>query len=357
MNKMSIAFEIPDRWVALVDSGEVVRRGAILFKKATGAVVGHVQETGGLEGANIDPVSFLISAGRAAAGDPSAAASLIGTGVRAASAIAANVQLRGISKQLVRVESLVGATKSIASVGAVLSGGALIASVVGIGVSVAGFKVMNDRLNALDTTLSKVGDAVRRQDNRLAIDRQSHVSAQMAALDECLFLSNRGPSLDRISGELQTLLHLYRGWVSSAAHNVFLSPDYTLEQAIAEYQRVVQLSLARMQVLLLQNEQRAATNFAEEVSQWHQSLARSLSPVALADARTTGRAAPTVREREQAVAAAQDAIAAVRESSILLAQKPAIIRSIPGPVATFVETLRERRDLPVLVHRLSTSGG
>lgn len=48
---MQMLFEVPRQFVAQVASGQVDRFGAILKEVATGRIVGHLQETGAMQGA------------------------------------------------------------------------------------------------------------------------------------------------------------------------------------------------------------------------------------------------------------------------------------------------------------------
>ena len=130
----SIPFTIPAEYEAALKSGAVERFGAILKDSATGQIVAHLQESGRYA----DLCGSLV-------GKVVGATSPLST----LSSLAANQQLAQL-KQMVESLEMLGFTN-------------LVVSVVGIGINVAGFALMNKRLDQLSRQIADLDKAIRRK--------------------------------------------------------------------------------------------------------------------------------------------------------------------------------------------------
>lgn len=169
----SIPFEIPVHMLMRFNAGELIRYGTILKDVATGKIAGHVQETGVAQ-------SLLSSALSGLPTPLSMVSDLInvGSGIYTA---------RQISHLKVMMETL--QSLQIATLGV---------SLVGVGVTVAGFVHMHKRFNALDGRINQVIETIQRgfEDQRKAdlrvqlartrsfLDRAQHARQLNAPLSE-----------------------------------------------------------------------------------------------------------------------------------------------------------------------------
>lgn len=143
---MPIPMEPAARFVADMDAGRIIRHGAILKDVSTGQIVGHLKETGEmgsilsslvgspLKIANaVNPLSFVTDG--------------IGHAVNA-------YQIRGVQRSVDEVKSLVEGLQLATNVAA-------ISSVAGLGVSVAGFAMINNKLNKMDAKIDGIADDIQ----------------------------------------------------------------------------------------------------------------------------------------------------------------------------------------------------
>jgi len=131
---MRIPFDIPSQWMGKVLSGEYIRYGSIIKETASGKIIGHLQEAGGLG----------ILQGFVSSANPlSAITGVINT-----------VQLSDISKKLNAVMQQLDVLQLTAQVGAA-------ASIIGIGVSVVGFKIIADKINHLESKVDVISKDIQ----------------------------------------------------------------------------------------------------------------------------------------------------------------------------------------------------
>jgi len=131
-----IPFDLPLRFLPGLASGDIVRYGAILKDAATGQILGHLQESGIAQ-------SLMSQALSSAASPLSLASSVLNTGTSLYTAI----QVRQLKAMMETLQALQVATLGV--------------SLVGVGVSVAGFLYMRQRFNNLDVRIDKLIDAVK----------------------------------------------------------------------------------------------------------------------------------------------------------------------------------------------------
>ena len=169
----SIPFEIPVHMLMRFNAGELIRYGTILKDVATGKIVGHVQETGVAQ-------SLLSSA---LSGLPTPV-SMVSDLVNVGSGIYTARQISHLKVMMETLQSLQIATLGV--------------SLVGVGVTVAGFVYMHKRFNALDGRINQVIESIQRgfEDQRKAdlrvqlartrsfLDRAQHARQLNAPLSE-----------------------------------------------------------------------------------------------------------------------------------------------------------------------------
>jgi len=145
MTLTNIPFHLLASHEARVAAGEVVRYGAILKDVGTGKIIGHVQETG-----LFDVVASKVLGGGVLAVANPVAAAMSGAGQLAA--VAQNTKMIG---QLNNLTEMVGSLKALNIVGTV-------ASVAGVGVTVASTAMILHRIKGVDRALRDVTTRVER---------------------------------------------------------------------------------------------------------------------------------------------------------------------------------------------------
>lgn len=131
-----IPFDLPLQYLPGLATGDIVRYGAILKDAGTGRILGHLQESGISQ-------SLLSQALSSATSPLSLASSVVNTG----SSIYTAIQVRQLKAMMETLQALQVATLGV--------------SLVGVGVSVAGFLYMRKRFNSLDGRIDKLVDAVK----------------------------------------------------------------------------------------------------------------------------------------------------------------------------------------------------
>jgi H+/gluconate symporter-like permease len=124
-----IPFDLPLQFLPGLATGDIVRYGAILKDAGTGRILGHLQESGIAQ-------SLLSQALSSATSPLSLASSVVNTG----SSIYTAIQVRQLKAMMETLQALQVATLGV--------------SLVGVGVSVAGFLYMRKRFNSLDGRIS-----------------------------------------------------------------------------------------------------------------------------------------------------------------------------------------------------------
>ena len=163
--------EAPAAFIARLQSGELIRYGAIIKEAGTGRIVGHLKEAGQLSEAlsrlNLSPLDVFSTLNPV-----STVADVASLGVGAMN----TMQLREIKAVLDQVQ--------------LTSSAAALASVAGLGVSIGSFALLNSKLTAMEGRLDSIAD---------------DVAAIKATLTE-MKLSWEAMSLARIEAAAQTLI-------------------------------------------------------------------------------------------------------------------------------------------------------
>ena len=132
----TIPFEVPAELSGRVASGELIRYGTILKDAGTGKIVKHLQETGAAQS-----VLSGLSSG------PFAPVSILADAIGAGANVYAGIKIDQLKSMIETLQSLQVATLGI--------------SLVGVGVSVAGFYYMHKRFNALEDRLDKLSVEIK----------------------------------------------------------------------------------------------------------------------------------------------------------------------------------------------------
>jgi len=133
---MPLLYDIPLSVLSRVSSGDAEVVGAIIKEVASGKILAHVQPTQGF-------FNVLSQAG----------GSLVQTGFSPLGAIGV-VQSEQIKSGVARLEQGLGLIQNLQFVNMALTG-------IGLGISIAGFAVMNMRLNAIENNLGTLREEVR----------------------------------------------------------------------------------------------------------------------------------------------------------------------------------------------------
>lgn len=134
----AIPFQIPAQYLASVNAGEILRYGTILKNASDGKVVAHLQQTGIFDHVLSNSMSGLAHLTTAVA-NPVGALSSIAT-------VAQNEQIKG---QLANMTEMMGSLQTLGLVSSV-------ASVAGIGVSVASTAILLQRLKTVDAGIGRL---------------------------------------------------------------------------------------------------------------------------------------------------------------------------------------------------------
>lgn len=151
--------QVPSLLQAGVSSGEYQVFGSIVRSNVTGWIVGHLQEAGGLS-----KLAGLVASG------PAAPLKLVGDAIQ----IVQNQQIKG---GIVRLEQSVAMLNQLQVAGLALGAA-------GIGVSVAGFAVMNYKIEKLRSDVRALGDKMDRIIALIENDRADRLTDNIVALEE-----------------------------------------------------------------------------------------------------------------------------------------------------------------------------
>lgn len=328
-----IPFEVPERFIGMIAAGTARRIGATIRDTATGQILAHVQETGQLPiMLSPNPAGLILSAGQLV------------------SSLVSNYQLHRIKEMLVGLQMLTAASLAV--------------SAVGIGVSVAGFALVVQRLKQLERQVAGVGQEVLAA--RLAVERievrqgtrdSSRAESLLYRAEEAWHRSEPRHVWRDLEGPLDEEQRYWRGLVGGTlGPSVFFDSRFSLEQAAAAYESVLTLATARVQTLLLLDEMAAALQQAEELYRWHAQTMLGLTAVKLVRARAQHVADTSGMREEDARTRLQEAfhrfLTHVFEIHLHLADRPALIHSLREqqvPGSAYLHELRQRQDTPLVL--------
>ncbi len=169
MNPSAFVFQIPALYRAALESGELVRVGALLKDAATGKIVTHLQESG--------IAHSLLSKTIMASTGPLGLATET---VNMASGIYTAVQVTQLKSMIAALQVLQYATLGV--------------SLVGVGVSVAGFVYMHKRFNALDCRIDELMKSIH---SGFAIQHEATLRAHISQTKGLIKAAGQAPTLSR----------------------------------------------------------------------------------------------------------------------------------------------------------------
>ena len=184
--------KVPEHLIAGMQSGEVKVYGSVIKSMVSGQIVGHLQETSGLAKLAGMALASPVSAPLAGAG---LAADLIGHGIN-------YVQNRQIVAALKVVQSLQVANSAL--------------SVIGIGVSVAGFAILAAKINRMETSvnamagrLAEIGSGIEwLRHDRIAEDF-SRLRTLAEQMEEGWSLVDPGPQWRQVATDAHSLATIF----------------------------------------------------------------------------------------------------------------------------------------------------
>ena len=231
---MSIPFDVPAQFLAGVTDGSLVRFGALLKDSSSGQIVAHLQETG--------VVPKLMSGFSYLPLSPAQA-------VNSAIAIDNNLQLRQLTSLVQTLQSLQYATMAIA--------------LVGIGVSVAGFALMNRRLKGIEGEVATLRTVIEERFKEL---HWRELRARFAFASTCLELAENAHRFREPGPELRGAaerLAEASGFFKAEAHFSLKQELVNLELMQSLTYAMLLCDTARLDCLVEANEMDAAMSVAE----------------------------------------------------------------------------------------------
>jgi hypothetical protein len=205
-----VLFKIPEMYLAGVQSGSLIRFGSILKEAGTGKIVAHLQETGlGQQ---------MLST---AVGSISSPLSLVPDIAQTVMTYQALGKLNEIKDAINVLQSLQIATLGI--------------SVVGVGVSLAGFIYLKTRLDKVDSKIEEVLSLIRSERGSTLRARFSRLKGLVASCIQAYSMSNPDYEYARIAEELAIEAAFYEEellFLTKSAANIDLQAFGQLSQRL-----------------------------------------------------------------------------------------------------------------------------
>jgi len=247
-----IPFVIPAEFAAGITEGSIIRFGTLLKEASSGQILGHLQETGLgqklLSGISAVPFSPLES-------------------VNAVSNIYTNIQITQIKSMIASLEMM-----QFVNLGAVLTG---------IGVSIVGFNLINQKLAKLEQHLSDIKDRLDGHFKSM-VDREirvhySRIKTLLIEAQMALSVNNPTNILISTASRLAEESGYFRGEL------VFMlkQEGFDKELFINFTQTMVICNSARLECFLLSNELDAAKANARHMGQELSEFSYTLEPTVL----------------------------------------------------------------------------
>ena len=308
----SIPFEIPAELLARYGTGELVRFGSLLKDVGTGKIVAHLQETG--------LAQSLLSTAISGVASP---LSLVSDLVNMGSNIYVGVQVHQMKMLMLTLQSFQVATLGV--------------SLVGVGISAAGFIYMRKRFNALDSQVSQLIDSVQSgfEEQRMASLRHqlSIFKGLVQRVGQAHALSNPQPEYADVTARLMDQSSYFEGEIRhllSKNDCVRLDLFWQLSQAL------ILCDSTRIECRMRTNELSSAIHMAETVAAEYQGLFNQVTPISFNVSATDGLAAVRV----------------LRDATDAAASKPYLIdylhvNRISGQ--DYVQALEREKEQPLLV--------
>lgn len=205
-----VLFKIPEAYLAGVQSGSLIRFGSILKEAGTGKIVAHLQETG--LGQQILSTAL---------GSIASPLSLVPDIAQTVMAYQTLGKLNEIKESINVLQSLQIATLGI--------------SVVGVGVSLAGFTYLKTRLDKVDSKIEEVLILIRIERASALRARFSRLKGLVASCIQAYSLSNPDYEYARLAEELAIEAAFYEEemvYLTKSASNIDLQEFGQLSQRL-----------------------------------------------------------------------------------------------------------------------------
>lgn len=308
----TIPFEIPTRFT----SGEFVRYGTILKDAVTGRIVGHVQETGVAQSV----LSHLASG-------PFAPISMVTDVFNAGASIYTGVKINQLIEMMETLQLLQVATLGV--------------SLVGVGVSVAGFYYMHKRFNSLEGRMDHLGETIRAGFEGLGhrdLRRQLHLTKSLLQrAHQAQTLSDPRLEYSEVAAGLADQAAYFAGEIAfNVKTNNAIDADVFWQLA----QMLMLCNGVRIDCRIRTNELKNALFISEAVSSQYDDLFTHLTPLSFGPEVVQGLAAVRV----------------LRDASDAAASKPYLIdylrtQRING--GDYIEAIDQEKNSPYLLLRAS----
>lgn len=245
-----ILFHIPEMYKSALLSGEITRVGALLKDNATGKIIAHIQESGLVS-------QTLSNLGSISPFDP----------IGSVSSLYANAQLKQLKTMVDGLQLLQYVT--------------LGASVVGIGVSVIGFAVINKKLHSIENQITQLRERLDHQFYELfKRDLRTHYSRILSLIEranQAYLMKNSSDEWLSVAGEL-------------ADESAFVRSEikYSLEQKVFDADLFTSLvysmtlcDAGRIECLMLSNELLTAQRVSSDIAHHYGSVFDEILPTNL----------------------------------------------------------------------------
>jgi hypothetical protein len=312
----TIPFEIPAQLLGKLATGEAIRYGTLLKDSVTGQILGHVQETGIAQSV----LSNVVASG----GNP--ISMVVGVGsdmVNAGASLYAGVQVAKLKAMMETLQSLQVATLGV--------------SLVGVGVSVAGFYYMHKRFNKLEGRMDQLAETIRAGFQE---QRQNDLRSQMARTkgyiqraQHAQSLFDPRPEYSNVAAALTDQAAYFEGEIAfMAKSNGPINPEMFWQLA----QMLMLCNNVRIDCRIRTNELRHALAISESISAEYNDLFTQLTPLSFGQAVDQGLASVRV----------------LRDASDAAASKPYLIDSLRTQRISgsdYIESLEQEKDAPYLM--------
>jgi hypothetical protein len=312
----TIPFEIPAQILGKLATGEAIRYGTLLKDSVTGQILGHVQETGVAQSI----LSSVVSGG----GNPIATVAGVGADlVNAGASIYAGVQVAKLKAMMETLQSLQVATLGI--------------SLVGVGISVAGFYYMHKRFNKLEDRMDRLTETIQAGFQE---QRQNDLRSQMARTkgymqraQHAQKLFDPRPEYSNVAAALADQAAYFEGEIAFLTKsNGPINPEVFWHLA----QMLMLCNNVRIDCGMRTNELRHTLAISESVSSEYNDLFTHLTPLSFGQAVDQGLASVRV----------------LRDASDAAASKPYLIDSLRTQRISgsdYIESLEQEKDATYLL--------
>lgn len=266
----TIPFQVPTEFLARVASGELIRYGTILKDAGTGQIVKHLQETGAAQ-------SVLSSL----ASGPFAPVSILADVIGAGANVYAGIKINQLKAMLETLHSLQVATLGV--------------SLVGVGVSVAGFYYMHKRFNSLEDRLDELSEVIKagfKSIDHRDMRKQLHITKSLLQrAQQAPTLSDPRPEYSEVAAALADQSAYFEGEI---AFIVKTNGPIDLELFQQMCQMLMLCNSVRIDCRIRTNELKHALAVSESVASEYGNLFTHLTPLSFGSDAAKGLSAVKV---------------------------------------------------------------